>query len=694
MRRLWFSLALTLLLSGLLSQAGAWAAVSCSFDDNQARLQIRMGATADQVRVVRNGAVIEVWEGPAEVSCGPVEPTRTSTDIVGIRDTAAGSTEVTIDLAGGPFEPGATASGEGTSPEIEFEIELGAGGFADVVAIEGTPGPDVITFGTGQADVVNLDADESANVDADVTLDGVDVHVVRAAAGADVVTGQGGDGTGSDFDSPLTLEGGDDADDLTGGSAADILRGQLLGDSLDGAAGGDHLFGGAGADQLVGDEGDDRLTGESGSDTESGGSDDDTFDQGPGPDDDDDLLGGEGDVEGDGDLDVVAYDLRDGDVQAHLDGLPGSGQGPESDVLALDMEGVLGGGGDDGLIGNAEDNILAGGPGGDALTGLGGDDHLSGNAGNDSLVGGPNGGNGDTADFGSSAGPVTVDLGATSATGQGDDSLTGIENAAGSAFGDSLTGDPAANALSGRSGHDTVVGAAGPDQLNGGAGRDGLEGGPGDDGLDGSEHDDVLAGGPDDDELRGRSGRDAMTGVAHVVGSDFVDSIRGTNGANRLEGRGGDDDLQGAGGNDVLDGGPGDERMRGGPGADDFDQGSAANGSDRMSGAAGFDSVRYQRRGTRVIVSLDDRPNDGAAGERDRVGPGIERVEGGEGSDRLTGDGGPNVLLGGAGADRLEGLAGRDRLQGGPGADLLRGGPGIDRCVGGGGSDTLVGCER
>lgn len=719
MRHLRFLLALTLLLSGLLPRAGAWAEVSCVFNEGQARLRILLGATADRARVVRNGAAIEVWQGPDEVSCGVVQATRTTTDIIEIDDNAPGSTEVTIDLTGGPFEPGATASGEGTSPEIEFELRLGDG-LADVVTVEGTPGPDDIAFGTSQVegDVVNLDADESANIDADVTLVGVDVHEVRAGAGADVVTGQGGDGTGSEFDSPLTLEGGDDADDLTGGSAADILRGANLGDSLDGAAGGDHLFGGAGTDQLEGGEGDDRLTGGPGNDTESGGSDDDVFDQGNVPDDDDDLLGGEGDDEADGELDLVAYDLRGGDVQVHLDGLPGSGQGAESDDIATDVEGVLGGPGDDDLVGNAEENVLSGGSGGDDLAGLGGDDTLSGNAGNDSLGGGAHGLEGDTADFAGAGGAVAVDLGAGTATGEGNDVLTGIENAAGSAFNDSLMGDPAANALAGRSGQDIAEGGAGPDELTGGAGRDELGGGSGDDALDGSEHDDVLAGGPDDDEMRGRSGRDAasyqdagpvtvdlaggsgsgdgsddLIGIEDVLGGAGDDQITGDPSANRLAGRGGDDELQGAGGGDLLDGGPGKERMRGGPGADEFDEGSAANGGDRMSGGSGPDLVSYGERGTRITVTLDDRADDGATGERDRVGPGVERAVGGEDADRLTGDGGPNLLRGGAGADRLEGLAGRDRLEGGPGGDLLRGGQGRDRCAGGGGSDTLVGCE-
>ena len=59
--------------------------------------------------------------------------------------------------------------------------------------------------------------------------------------------------------------------------------------------------------------------------------------------------------------------------------------------------------------------------------------------------------------------------------------MTGVENAEGSAFDDSITGDGGDNLLSGMAGDDTLAGGAGADTLEGGAGADVLTGGLGSD---------------------------------------------------------------------------------------------------------------------------------------------------------------------------------------------------------------------
>ena len=58
---------------------------------------------------------------------------------------------------------------------------------------------------------------------------------------------------------------------------------------------------------------------------------------------------------------------------------------------------------------------------------------------------------------------VTVSLAAGTATGQGSDTLTDIENITGSAYADTLTGDGNANVLSGGAGGDALDGGAGAD---------------------------------------------------------------------------------------------------------------------------------------------------------------------------------------------------------------------------------------
>ena len=57
------------------------------------------------------------------------------------------------------------------------------------------------------------------------------------------------------------------------------------------------------------------------------------------------------------------------------------------------------------------------------------------------------------------------------------DTLTGFENATGSAHSDSLTGDAADNVLKGGGGDDSLDGKNGNDTLVGGAGKDEMDGG-------------------------------------------------------------------------------------------------------------------------------------------------------------------------------------------------------------------------
>jgi Ca2+-binding RTX toxin-like protein len=86
----------------------------------------------------------------------------------------------------------------------------------------------------------------------------------------------------------------------------------------------------------------------------------------------------------------------------------------------------------------------------------------------------------DFASFFLSPGPVTVDLAAGTASGEGTDTLTGIENVVGSAdFGDTLNGDAQDNSLLGSGGDDSVSGSDGNDELDGGDGTDSLDGGTG-----------------------------------------------------------------------------------------------------------------------------------------------------------------------------------------------------------------------
>ena len=110
-----------------------------------------------------------------------------------------------------------------------------------------------------------------------------------------------------------------------------------------------------------------------------------------------------------------------------------------------------------------------------------------------------NGGNNlDTVDYSAATGSgVTVDLGngaaqLISAT-EGTDTITGVEVAIGSGFGDTLTGTSTANTIDGGAGADTIDGAAGNDTLIGGTGADTITGGTGIDNLTGDAGADVFS---------------------------------------------------------------------------------------------------------------------------------------------------------------------------------------------------------
>jgi Ca2+-binding RTX toxin-like protein len=81
--------------------------------------------------------------------------------------------------------------------------------------------------------------------------------------------------------------------------------------------------------------------------------------------------------------------------------------------------------------------------------------------------------------------PVVVNLANGSASGQGADTLAGIEEVVGSSFGDTLTGDSGPNLISGGDGDDTISGGDGNDSLFGDPGADDIDGGDGQDSCDG-----------------------------------------------------------------------------------------------------------------------------------------------------------------------------------------------------------------
>ncbi|HET7929706.1 MAG TPA: hypothetical protein VFM40_09170 [Actinomycetota bacterium] len=163
-------------------------------------------------------------------------------------------------------------------------------------------------------------------------------------------------------------------------------------------------------------------------------------------------------MNGGGGFDWVLYPGAPGHVTLDLNAGTASGEG--TDTLS-GIEGVVGSRFDDVFTGDDASNTFQAEDGNDAIDGGAGVDFAS---------------------FFRSPGSVTVDLAAGTATGEGTDTLTGIENVFGSGdFGDTLTGDAQDNMLVGSGGDDHVIGGDGNDELDGGDGTDALDGGIGTD---------------------------------------------------------------------------------------------------------------------------------------------------------------------------------------------------------------------
>lgn len=392
------------------------------------------------------------------------------------------------------------------------------------------------------------------------------------------------------------LIGGTGNDVLTGGSASDFLNGGGGNDVLAGGQGNDTLNGGSGRDTLNGGEGDDRVSGQGSSgDILTGGAGNDRLDGGSGV----DTLIENADV----DFTLTATSLTGlgtdqvlGIERATLVGGASPNRIDTSGFFGSGFEGVLllGGGGDDELIGSPQSDQINGSGGNDTLLGGGnhdtvrggsGADFIDGQAGNDRLVG--QGGSNDTltggegndtlnggsgTDFLIEQGDVDFTLSGSNAnsitlSGLGTDSISGLERFTitggasantidastfslvgatliinGSAGNDLLIGSPLNDRLDGGDGNDTLRGNAGNDTLIGGNGADGLSGNIGNDILDGKADDDTLFGGDGNDTLLSAAGDDT------AIGGDGADVVRGHSGTDVL-----------AGGSGLNDPDPGDQ---------------------------------------------------------------------------------------------------------------------------------------
>ncbi len=231
---------------------------------------------------------------------------------------------------------------------------------------------------------------------------------IRGTAHADVIVAGPGNDRIAGGNANDLICAGPGDDTIEGGPGSDKIEAGAGDDEVIGGNGSDHVLGGPGSDTVFGNRGNDDLDGGAGSDFLDSGLGDDTLEGGPGP--GDEVIGGVG--------------------TDHLSGGDGDG-----DVL----EGDLG------------TDSLDGGPGAHDVAAY-------------ALAG--------RGDRGYDGIGVEVDLAAGTATGDGNDTLTGVEDVVGTPFADTIGGDAEVNGLYGGGGIDELIGNGAGDSAFGGSGLD------------------------------------------------------------------------------------------------------------------------------------------------------------------------------------------------------------------------------
>jgi Ca2+-binding RTX toxin-like protein len=484
---------------------------TCSFDAGTHTDTVT--STDDNIYIGRSGSDLNIGAG----ACGTV----TTVDTVNIDLGGMQGASIVWDLQDGPLGPGYTGSQHGNPAAYIFFNVTGMAD-RDGFTIWGGDGRNAFKVGDRFAHpslerVTGIDlngfADASSPGD-DIVLHGRASYIaLNGGGGNDLLSGAGSGVPGSGpTTTRLQLNDGPGADSVMGGSGADTIypwEGPHPGDvyaggdgtdlitydgwfqhgvsvSLDGKANDgancpatcendnvlpdiERISGTRKDDILRGDGADNVIDGGiGGTDILAGGAGDDVLYAGPGK---DAFEGGPGN-------DWASFGSEDRPVTVTLDGVANDGPAGEHDNVEPDVENVAGGNGADHLTGDSDANILDGGPGDDVLNGGGGDDTLLPGRGTDEVAGGPGM---DTVDYETANVPISVNLFTGTATGEGPDTLKGIENVTGSRFSDHIIGSDGPNLLVGGVGNDTLQGRRGDDVLQGGAGNDTLDGGADDD---------------------------------------------------------------------------------------------------------------------------------------------------------------------------------------------------------------------
>jgi Ca2+-binding RTX toxin-like protein len=494
-----------------------------------------------------------------------------------------------------------------------------------------------------------------------------DVVNEKAGEGVDLVqlglTSSGTYTLGANVENATVTAAASIAVNLNGNALDNVLIGNAAVNTLTGGVGQDTLDGGAGADKLIGGSGNDTYIVDNAGDVVT-----ELVDEG---------------------IDGVRTSLASYTLGVNVENLTYTGSGAFTGA------------------GNALNNLIIGGNGGNKLDGGAGNDEIRGGGGNDSILGGAGD---DTVSAG--AGKDTIDGGAGMDTLLLAGAFSGytikrVNNT------DTTLTDASGNVVTVRGiesisfqgevrGMTEVWGNA-PTALN-----DSLNGGTGDDTLDGGTGADTLAGGAGNDtyivdnvgdvvvELT-NAGIDlvkvALTSAGtYVMGANVENAtvtavasvaanVTGNSLDNILTGNAAANTLIGGAGNDTLIGGAGADKLSGGVGDDTYIVADAGDVVTELLGE-GTDLVQTTLATYTLAANVDNLTYTGTA-----AFTGTGNVLG----NVITGGNAGNKIDGGAGNDTLLGGGGNDSIQGGLGDDVIAAGAGKDTVDGGAGADTLQG---
>jgi Ca2+-binding RTX toxin-like protein len=419
---------------------------------------------------------------------------------------------------------------------IEGDTSAGNVGLRDTIDYSAISNTYYLDADLSSNTLVIKQTSDSTSVDSDTVNN---IEDIVGTAGKDIIRGN---------DSKNILSGAEGTDTIYGEAGNDVIYGGNNTDNsttattyelLDGGAGDDTIYGGAGNDSILGgsDAGLDTLYGEAGNDIIEGGSGVDTIDGGTGDDT----------IKGDSGEDLIYGGLGADTIRG----------GSEADIIH---------GGDSLNSSTDGDDIIYGEDGADTIYGGYGNDTISGGANDDTIYGGIIGntdydnsiyGDADTVTYESATNGVTVDFVNNQATGEGTDTLYGIENAIGSTYDDTFISKlTVSNKFDGNEGNETNGDSISYEEVNVDSGEETLDkvimnlSGTAD--ADGYYAAEIYQNGI-------LVTTDYLKNIENITGSNGNDILTGDSDKNTLKGLAGDDTLSGQGGNDYLDGGDGSD---------------------------------------------------------------------------------------------------------------------------------------